>query len=342
MKFQFLDNFQVESKNIGRGAPVFIIAEAGVNHFGDLKKAKKLVDLAVDSGADAFKLQVFNTEKLVSRISQEWIDRLKPKELSRDEVKRIQSYCHKREIIFFATAHEEESFEYLDTLHVPLFKIGSGEVGNLEFLEAVAKKNKPIIISTGMYTMRDIQNALDVIWKAGNNQVVVLHCVTQYPTPPEDIHLRAMDLIREEFCLPVGYSDHTKGWIIPLAAVARGASVIEKHITIDRNVPNAQDWIVSCGPDDFPQFVNSVRLVEKALGKPEKFPNKAEIENRKWAGKSIVAKEPILSGTVITREHICTKRPGTGIQPGHIGNVIGKQAKKDIEQDALILWSDLK
>lgn len=341
-QFHFLDRLKVGSKTIGHGEPVFIIAEAGVNHFGDVEKAKRLVDLAVDAGADAFKLQVFDTEKLVSCISQEWIDRLRLKELSRDEVEGIQQHCQERGIIFFATAHEEYSFEYLESLQVPLFKIGSGEVNNLEFIKIIAQRNKPIILSTGMHTMDDIRKDLDVIYSVGNEQVIVLHCVTQYPTPPAEVNLRAMDLIKNEFHAPVGYSDHTEGWVIPLAAVARGACVIEKHITLDRNIPNAQDWKVSCGYEDFHQFVKSVRLVEQALGKAEKLLSEAELKNKLWARKSIVAKTNIPSGTVITRETICTKRPGTGISPERIADVVGKQTVKKIEKDALISWSDLK
>lgn len=341
-RYQFQGKFKIGPKTIGYGAPVFIIAEAGVNHFGDINKAKKLVDLAVDSGADAFKIQVYDTTKLVSSVSQEWIDRLSPKELSQNEVKEIQKYCKERGIVFFATAHEEDSLEFLDSINVPLFKIGSGEVNNLPFIKMIAQKNKPIILSTGMYTMEDIGKALNIIAEAGNKQTVVLHCITQYPTLSLDVNLRAMDLIAKEFSVPVGYSDHTEGWVIPLAAAARGATVIEKHITLDRNVPNAQDWKVSCGPEDFPHFIKSVRLVENALGKTEKNISDAEAENKKWARKSIVAKIAIPSGTILNGENICTKRPGTGISPERVADIIGKKAIKDIEQDALICWSDMK
>ena len=192
-----------------------------------------------------------------------------------------------------------------------------------------------------MYTLEEVEIALKQIQKEGNKNVVVLHCVTRYPAQPEEINLRAMDLLREKFKLPVGYSDHTEGWQIPLAAAARDACLIEKHITFDRDVPNAQDWKVSCGPDDFPQFVKAVRLIEKALGKHEKRPAESEVESKKWARKSLVAKVSIPAGSTITGEMLCSKRPGTGISPEHMNKVIRKKANKKIKADSLIKWEDV-
>ena len=329
------------NREIGQGKPIFIIAEAGVNHFGSLQKAKALVDLAVDSGADAFKTQLFKTNKLISKESPQWRQRLKTKELSHEKIKRIKDYCDKKNIIFLATGHEEESVDFLESLSIPAFKIGSGEVSNWSYIDHVARKGKPIILSTGMYTLEDVETALKHIQKQGNNNVIVLHCVTRYPAKPAEIQLKAMDLLREKFNLPVGYSDHTEGWEIPLAAAAREACVIEKHITIDRNVPDAQDWKVSCGPDDFPLFVRAVRRVEEALGRQQKLPGKAEIESKEWARKSLVAKTKIPPKTIITREMLCTKRPGTGISPELIDEIIGKVSIKNIKADHLIKWEDI-
>ena len=332
---------QIGNREVGHGRPVFIIAEAGVNHFGSFKKAIDLVDLAVDSGADAFKIQVFKTDKLISKESSEWRKRLKPKELTYDEIAKVKEYCDKKSIIFLATGHEESSVDFLYSLNIPAFKIGSGEVNNWPYIQHVAGKGKPVILSTGMYTLEEVEIALKQIQKEDNKNVVVLHCVTRYPAQPEEINLRAMDLLREKFKLPVGYSDHTEGWQIPLAAAARDACLIEKHITFDRNVPNAQDWKVSCGPDDFPQFVKAVRLIEKALGKHEKKPTESEVESKKWARKSLVAKKSIPAGTAITGEMLCSKRPGTGISPEHMNKVIGKKANKKIKADSLIKWEDI-
>jgi N-acetylneuraminate synthase/N,N'-diacetyllegionaminate synthase len=342
MQFNSIIKINIDNKFIGVGGEVFIVAEAGVNHFGSMKKAKSLVDMAVDAGADAFKLQVYNTEKLVSRVSPDWINRLKPKELSWDNIKVIQDYCNKRGIIFFATAHEETSLDFLESINVPLYKIGSGEVGNSQFIEKVAQKGKPVILSTGMYTISEIRKALDAIMNTGNRNTILLHCITSYPTPPDEVNLRAMDLIKSEFNVPVGYSDHTEGWYVPLAAVARGACVIEKHITLDRNVPNAQDWKVSCGREDFKEFIEAVRCVEKSIGKYEKSPSTTEVENKKWARKSIVSRQSISLGTVITRDMLCTKRPGTGIPPERINEVIGRRSTKEIEEDVLIDWDQVE
>ena len=342
MQFNSIIKINIDNKFIGVGGEVFIVAEAGVNHFGSMKKAKSLVDMAVDAGADAFKLQVYNTEKLVSRVSPDWINRLKPKELSWDNIKVIQDYCNKSGIIFFATAHEETSLDFLESINVPLYKIGSGEVGNSQFIEKVAQKGKPVILSTGMYTISEIRKALDAIMNTGNRNTILLHCITSYPTPPDEVNLRAMDLIKSEFNVPVGYSDHTEGWYVPLAAVARGACVIEKHITLDRNVPNAQDWKVSCGREDFKEFIEAVRCVEKTIGKYEKSPSPTEVENKKWARKSIVSRQSISLGTVITRDMLCTKRPGTGIPPERINEVIGRRSTKEIEEDVLIDWDQVE
>jgi len=236
---------------------VFIVAEAGVNHFGSLEKAKHLVDLAVQSGADALKIQVFQTDRLISSQSEEWFERFRRKELTHNEIRKVRNYCQSRGILFFATGHEETSVDFLASLDVPVFKIGSGEVNNWAFLKYIAKKGKPIILSTGMYMLEEVGQALESILQSGNRDVIVLHCVSSYPTPVQEVNLRAMDTLRREFKILVGYSDHTIGYEIPLAAVAMGACVIEKHITLDRNVPNAHDWIVSCGPDDFPLMIQA-------------------------------------------------------------------------------------
>jgi len=338
---KFNQSFFIQNKEIGDGLPVFIVAEAGVSHFGSMEKAIKLVDLAVESGADAVKFQIFKTEELISSESEEWRIRLKSKELPYEAFYDIQAYCHKRSIIFFASAHDKLSLDFLDKLDIPAYKIGSGEVGNWTFLEQAASRKKPIILSTGMYTLEDVGKALEVIDKVGNRDVIVLHCVTSYPTPPEEVNLHAMNTIRKTYGVLAGYSDHTQGFHMPLAAVACGADVIEKHITLDFNVPDAQDWKISCGPENFSIMVSQIRDIEAGLGSGVKTPSKSEDSSLNWARKSLVAAIDILPGDLITHEKLRAKRPGYGIIPSHIDKVIGKRAKVKIETDTLIKWEHL-
>lgn len=339
--FLFSQRLVINGHEVGINCPVFIIAEAGVAHFGSLDKAKQLVDLAVESGADAVKFQIFKTEELVSIESEEWRNRLRSRELPYEAFRDIQTYCNERNIIFLATAHDKKSLEFLDTLNVPAYKIGSGEVGNWPFIEKVAARKKPVILSTGMYTLEQIGEALEVIAKTENHDVAVLHCVTSYPTDPADVNLHAMETIREAYSVIVGYSDHTQGFHFPLAAAARGASIIEKHITLDFNVPDAQDWKVSCGPEDFPILVQQIREIEAGLGSGVKVPGEAELLSLKWASKSLVAAVDIMRGEIITSEKLCAKRPGYGIVPAEINKIIGRKAKVDIKADSLIKWEQL-
>jgi N-acetylneuraminate synthase/N,N'-diacetyllegionaminate synthase len=340
--FLFNHEFSISGRGVGLNHPVFIIAEAGVAHFGSIDKAKRLVDLAVEAKADAVKFQIFKTDALISKESEEWRNRMRARELPFEAFQEIQAYCHEKRIIFFATAHDEPSLEFLDTLNVPVYKIGSGEVSNWSFLEKIASKKKPVILSTGMYTLEDICEALKFIAKTGNPDIALLHCVTSYPTPPLEVNLLAMDTIREAYGVIVGYSDHTRGFHFSLAAAARGASIIEKHITLDFNIPDAQDWKVSCGPDDFPVMVQQIRDIEAGLGSGIKAPAESERPSINWARKSLVAIEDILEGEIIDLKKIGAKRPGYGIMPSDIDRVIGKKANKKIKKDTLIKWEHLK
>jgi N,N'-diacetyllegionaminate synthase len=341
VKGKFSKRINVSNRMIGDDYPAFVIAEAGVAHFGDPMKALKLVDMASDAGADAIKFQIFRTEDLISTESMEWRNRLKTKELPCESFKEIQAYCKSRNIIFFATAHDEGSLEFLDTLDVPVYKIGSGEVENWPFVKEIASRKKPIILSTGMYRLEEVSHALSIMAEAGNRDVIVLHCVTLYPSPPHLVNLKAMDTIRKAFHVLVGYSDHTQGFHFPLAAVARGACMVEKHITLDFNVPDAQDWKVSCGPADFPVMVKQIRQIEEGLGSGIKMPSEDELSSLNWARKSLVAKEDISKGTVIGENLLCTKRPGSGIPPSDMEKVIGKKARVKIGKDELIKWEHL-
>lgn len=338
----FSERFSIDGRPVGAGAPVYIIAEAGVAHFGSEEKAFRLVDLAADAGADAVKFQVFDVEAMISGDSPEWKERLGSRQLPYESFERIQGYCAQKGITFFATAHDDPSLDFLSSLDVPVYKIGSGEVGNWPYLKRVAALGKPVIVSTGMYRQEQIGEALDAIAETGNLEIAVLHCVTDYPADPLDIALGNMDLIRERHGVITGYSDHTAGFHIPLAAIARGAQVLEKHITLDYDVPNAQDWKVSCGPDNLKTFVNQARDIEATLSTRTEGPTEKENLSKLWATKSLVTRREIAKGQVLREEDLCAKRPGNGIPPSRIGELLGRTVKADLDRDILIRLEDLE
>lgn len=333
---------KIGSREIGSGSPVFVIAEAGVNHFGNVEIAKHLIDMAVIARADAVKFQIFKTENLVSSVAPDWIERLKPKELPYDAFKYLKEYCEQKGIMFLATAHDDESLDFYNSLNPVAYKIGSGEVSNTPYLRKIAEKKKPVILSTGMYDMDEVRDAVNIFLDVGNTNLVLLHCITCYPPVPEDINLRAINTLQKEFKCPVGYSDHTIGNDMVLAAAAVGASVIEKHIAVSKNAPNSQDCPVSCDERDLIEMVNSIRKIEKALGTGIKKPSERELKGKEWARKSIVAKVDIKKGDVITEDMLILKRPGTGISPKDIDRVIGRRTKKDIKIDSIIKFEDLQ
>jgi N,N'-diacetyllegionaminate synthase len=341
MSLEFSKVFSIAHRKVGYGQPVFVVAEAGVAHFGSLEKAKALVDMAVAAKADAVKFQVFKTEELISKDSPEWMERLRTKELPFEAFREIQAYCREKGIVFFATAHDEMSLGNLDTLDVPVYKIGSGEVENWPFLRKVASRKRPVILSTGMYNLEQIRQALTIFEETGNPDLAVLHCVTQYPTPPPEVNLGALEMIRSNFDVIVGYSDHTEGFHFPLAAVALGAKIIEKHISMDFNIPDAQDWKVSCGPEDLSLMVKQIRDIEEGCMRKVKALGKGERASLHWARKSLVAARDIAVGEVITHDLILAKRPGSGISPAQMKEIIGKRAKVKIRKDTLIKWENL-
>jgi N,N'-diacetyllegionaminate synthase len=337
----FAHEFRIDGRSIGDGHPAYVVAEAGVAHFGNEEKAYRLVDLAVTAGADAVKFQVFDVNALIAEESREWKARLGSRQLPYEAFERIQRYCRECRITFFATAHDEPSLRFLASLDVPAYKIGSGEVGNWPFLKLVASLGKPVILSTGMYRVEQVGEALDAIAEAGNPNLALLHCVTSYPTAPADVSLRTMAVLGDEFQVVTGYSDHTRGFHFCLAAVALGAKVIEKHISLDFDVPNAQDWKVSCGPQDFGEFIRQVREIEAGLSHVRSEPNPAEQNNMGWAAKSLVTVRDIAASTVLQAGDLTAKRPGTGISPSRIGEVVGRSVKTDLPKDAVIKWEHL-
>jgi N,N'-diacetyllegionaminate synthase len=328
---QFSTTFKIADRLVGPNHPCLVIAEAGVNHFGDIQKAFDLVDMAHEASADILKLQHFKTDELIGKSAPDWRDRLRNKELKDEEILLIKERCVERGIIFMCTGHDEKTLRFLDQeVNIPAFKIGSGEVSNWPSLKKIAGRKKPMILSTGMYETIDIETAINTIHEGGCEQLAVLHCVTAYPTNPADANLSVMNQIRSFFKGPVGYSDHTEGTAVPLAAVAMGADIIEKHITIDRNIPNAQDWKVSCDPSNFAKFVSDIREIELARGGTSKKLTKDEHASLLWARKSLHACCDIPAGTIVREDMIVAQRPGDGMEPYRIEEVIGKKAIEEI------------
>lgn len=329
---------------------VLIIAEAGVNHNGDIEIAKKLVDAAADAGADLVKFQTFNAESLVTHNAPKakyqalttedahpQFVMLRQLELSAEMHETLIAYCRNRNIGFFSTGFDISSLNYLASLGAEMFKIPSGEITNLPYLRQIGAFAKPVILSTGMATLGEIETALDVLQEAGTSrgQITVLHCNTEYPTPIQDVNLRAMCTIRSAFDVAVGYSDHTRGIEVPIAAVALGATVIEKHLTLDRNFLGP-DHNSSLEPGEFSAMVNAIRNIEQAMGNGIKRPSPSEEKNKIVARKSLVAAQKIKAGDYFTAENVTAKRPGGGICPMHWDEVMGRVATQDFEKDALI------
>ena len=327
---------------------VYIIAEAGVNHNGSFALACKLVDAAKEAGADCIKFQTFKSENLVSRSAKKaeyqkmttgdssQQDMLKKLELSFDEFIQLKNYCEKVGICFLSTPFDFDSIDFLNSIDMPFWKIPSGEVTNLPYLLALAKTGKPVVMSTGMCTLKEIREAIDVLQANGTKEIKLLHCNTEYPTPFEDVNLKAMQTMRDEFQMEVGYSDHTKGIEVPIAAVALGATIIEKHFTLDRNM-EGPDHKASLEPQELAEMVCCIRNIEKALGSGDKMPSPSEKKNIAVARKSIVAKSKIKAGDTLTENNITVKRPGTGISPMKWFEVLGTKAVKDFDEDELII-----
>ncbi|MFC1821656.1 N-acetylneuraminate synthase [Thermodesulfobacteriota bacterium] len=330
---------------------VFIIAEAGINHNGSLELAKKMISAAVEAGADAIKFQTFTAEKIISRLApkaeyqkkhtdheESQLEMVKKLELSERDHRELLDDCIRRKITFLSSPFDIESADFLITLGLEMLKIPSGEITNLPYIRHIGELGKKIIMSSGMSDLGEIEDALDILVSAGTKRknITILHCNTEYPTPFEDVNLRAMLTIKAAFPgIQVGYSDHTLGVEIPIAAVAMGASVIEKHFTLDRNLPGP-DHKASLIPEELHAMIQGIRNIEKALGNGVKKPSKSELKNRDIARKSIVAAKSIRIGEIFSEENLTVKRPGGGISPMRWDELIGKKAEKAFEPDELI------
>lgn len=350
-----MNKVKIANRWVGDGEPAFIIAEAGSNHNGSLAQAKRLIDVAAEAGADAVKFQTFKAEKLYSKKTPDmsylkkskllkegqtvW-DLLKKNELPRGWQKTLSDYSKKRKIIFLSTPFDLEAVDELDALKMPAIKIASYEITHLPLLEHAARKKKPIILSTGMADLSDIETALEVLRKAGNRDVVLLHCAINYPPRFEDVHLRAMATMRQAFQLPVGYSDHTTGIAADIAAVALGACAIEKHFTLSRKLPGP-DHPFAIEPHELAAMVQGIREAEKSLGSPIKRRTAAEEEMYKLGRRSLVAACAIPKGAKIKRAMVEVKRPGYGIPTKMMPVVVGRTAKVAIEEDDILQWDML-
>lgn len=329
---------------------VFIIAEAGVNHNGSIELAKRLIDVARDAGVDAIKFQTFKAEKLVSKNAQKadyqkqatdsnesQFDMIKKLELDTATHHELIAYCNEKKIMFLSTPFDHDSIELLYDLGLEIFKIPSGEITNLPYLRHIGKLGKQVILSTGMTDMGEIEGALNVLTEAGTKKenITVLHANTMYPTPMEDVNLRAMVTIGNAFDVAYGYSDHTLGIEVDVAAVAMGACCIEKHFTLDKTM-RGPDHKASLEPDELKAMVKAIRNIERALGSSIKKPSKSETPNIQIARKSIIAKTDIKKGEILSEENLAVKRPGNGISPMRWDEIIGTKATKDYNEDELI------
>ncbi|MEA5038652.1 MAG: N-acetylneuraminate synthase [Clostridiaceae bacterium] len=327
---------------------ILMIAEAGVNHNGSLENARKLVRIASEAGADAVKFQIFKPEKLLTKYAQKaeyqkagtgkdgnQLDMLKKLALSDREFLKLKAYCDEKKIMFLATPFDFESIDFLASMDMPIYKIPSGEITDLPHLIKIARLKKPVILSTGMCGTEEIRSAVNVLALNGVKDLTLLHCNTQYPTPFSDVNLQAMLTMKKEFQLRVGYSDHTLGTEVPIAAAALGADVIEKHFTISRDM-QGPDHKASLEPLELKEMITSIRHIEAALGDGQKRVTESERCNLEIVRKSIVAKQAIYAGETLTEKNITVKRPGNGISPMRWFEVLGSRAIRNFAIDELI------
>lgn len=339
---------RIGDRTVGHGHPCFVVAEAGVNHNGSLELALQLVDAAAAARADAVKFQTFRADRLASPEApkagyqrqttapeESQLDMLRRLELSAEAHRRLQHHSEERGILFLSTPFGEDSADLLEGLAVPAFKISSGDLTNLLFLRHVARKGKPLLVSTGMATLDEVRCAIDAIRAEGLDAIVLLQCTSAYPADPRDANLRALETMRAEFGLPVGYSDHTPGQETALAAVALGACIIEKHLTLGRTLPGP-DHAASFEPGEFAKLVEAVRTVEAALGTGQKVPAASELDTLNVARKSLVAARDIAAGEILTEESIAIQRPGTGLAPARRADIVGRTVRIPVARGALL------
>ncbi|WP_046020449.1 N-acetylneuraminate synthase [Magnetospira sp. QH-2] len=344
----------IADRTIGEHCPCFIVAEAGVNHNGDLDRAFKLIDTAAEAGADAVKFQTFTAERVVSPqapkaayqernagTAESQFDMLKKLELSIADHRALMDRCVERNLVFLSSPFDEEAVDLLDDLKVAAFKVPSGEITNLPYLHRMGRCGRPVILSTGMTNLEEVMAALDALTDRHDIPICLLHCTSNYPASPESVNLRAINTMQGKLGHPIGFSDHTEGIWIPIAAAARGACMVEKHFTLDRSLPGP-DHKASIEPPELKALVEGIRLVESALGDGIKCPQPEEMDTRNIARKSVVAARIIPKGKVIEGDDLTLLRPGTGLPPGEFPKVVGRTAAREIKFGELIVWEMLK
>lgn len=334
-----------KNRKIGEGFPCYIVMDVGANHNGSLENAKELIIEASKNGADAIKFQTYKAEllysKMTPRFSKDSIDPydlIKKYEHPREWLPILSKTAEDNEIDFVSSPFDYEAVDLLEEINVPFYKVASPEIVDLELIDYISKKQKPIVLSTGMSFLSDIEDAINVILKNNNKKIILLHCSTLYPTPTEAVNLKAMKTLKKAFKFPIGYSDHTLGIHISLAAVSLGATIIERHFTLDRK-QEGPDHSFALNPLDLKELIEKIREIEKAMGDGLKKPHKLEIqENLNKARRSIIAIKKIPQGSTISKEMLVFKRPGYGIKPKFVNLIIGRKSKVDIEEDQWITW----
>jgi N,N'-diacetyllegionaminate synthase len=340
----------VEETVVGPGSKVFVMAEIGINHNGNVNQAIKMIDEAAESGADAVKFQSFRVDKLLipsqNRYAQQMgsmesaYQMLRRCELSWEDQEKLKKHAEEKKVLFLSTPFDEETVDFLDSLGVPAFKIASSDITHIPLLRHIAKKGKPIFMSTGMSFLSEVGDALQVLRSSGAKEILLMHCVSAYPTPPQNMNLRALETLQSHFELPVGLSDHSEGILLPLIAVALGSVVIEKHFTLDKNASGA-DHKCSMDPEDLRQLVKTLRDVEASLGDGRKRPSDIEEEGRLLGRRSIVAAVDIRAHETIAPWMLTCKRPGSGLEPRYKEQIIGMAARRNISKNTILQWEDL-
>jgi len=332
-------NINIQEKVIGHENPTFFVAEAGLNHNGDLEIAKKMIDAASESKADAIKFQTFKTNEFLSK-SSEYFDFFKNTELSFNDFEEINEYAKRKNIIFFSAPFDLSSAEFLLQIQVPCFKIASSDLTNFPLIKKIANSQKPIIISTGLADLEEVEHTVNFCERENNDKIILLHSVSNYPTNPIETNLKAMDTLHKKFQCPVGYSDNGDSELVDLVAVSMGANIIEKHFTLDKNM-EGPDHSFSIEPNNLKKLISDIRLIEKMKGNGNKKPQNSEKEAIKAIRKSLTARIDIMKGQKISLDNVAIKRPENGIKPEFLEEIIGKTVTKDIQIDTPINFEDL-
>jgi N-acetylneuraminate synthase/N,N'-diacetyllegionaminate synthase len=342
---------EIGDRRVGPDEPAYVVAEAGANHDGDLEQGKRLVDAAADAGVDAVKFQNYTAERLVTRTAPKyWGDRdttqyetfAELDVLKREDYHELAAHAEERGVTYLSTPFDRDAVDLLCEIGVPAYKIASGDLTHHPLLRYVAERGKPVVLSTGMATLEEIREAVGVIEATGNERVILLHCITKYPTPVEEINLRMMGTLMEAFDYPVGLSDHTMGTTVPTAAAAMGAAFVEKHFTIDRGLEKSPDHRLSATPEEMAEIVERTRDVRAAMGRAEQGPTDLEREGLEKARRSLVADRALEQGERLSREAIAVKRPGTGIPPKHWWDVDDWRAARGVPADTVLSWADVE